>query len=243
MSSIRKLPRARVEKYRSRRDHQREQSIHEMPRGLGPTARCHQSPNDQCIKRLVQDDHQKCAQSSQRSRRPPLRLSLDTGGQGDAIDQGVQRQTSRRTDPRQTVIGFFGPRAMISLTRLQSRMGMIVMSRLTPLLRDIMMVEMKEALNEKHHDKSTQDPTDRSINALELIKGVRQQVENSHAEHQSSHEAGRQLQPSMRQPDEQGNPSASEGRRENEQAINREQLDRGHRKVRLHCQPNRRRNE
>jgi hypothetical protein len=48
---------------------------------------------------------------------------------------------------------------------------------------NIMMVEMKKTLNEKHHHEATHDPSNCLINAPELIQCVRQQVQDAHPKH------------------------------------------------------------
>ena len=81
------------------------------------------------------------------------------------------------------------------------------------------MVEVKEPLNEKHHQKSTEQPPGRAVDGMQLMPGMRQKVQDADAEHQAGDKARCHLQPSVRQPDEQWNPPARQRSQQDRSAI------------------------
>ncbi len=84
----------------------------------------------------------------------------------------------------------------------------------------IMVVKMKETLNKKHRQKTTEHPSGRFVERMQLLIGVRQKMKQGDAEHESGDEADGDLQPRVRQMDEQQEPAARQRSQQDQRAIN-----------------------
>jgi hypothetical protein len=93
---------------------------------------------------------------------------------------------------------------------VRMRPGVIMAAVLRIVLGQIVMMKVKEPLNEEHDGESREYPGRSPIDAFGFLHGVRQQVQNTHAEHQASNEARGYLQAGTGQSHPKWNPSAQQ---------------------------------
>src|SRR5215510_7006885 len=78
------------------------------------------------------------------------------------------------------------------------------------LLWDVVVMEMKESLDQKHREEPDQQPTRSAVDRVQLMPGMREQMQDSNPQHQPGDEARRHLHSGVSQPDEQRYPPASQ---------------------------------
>ncbi len=107
------------------------------------------------------------------------------------------------------------------------RLGMVVTAVFGIVLGQIVMMEVEEPLQEKHHEKTTQHPCHGSVNRMGLFDGVRNQVQQRHAEHETGDKADGGLQARVRQAHEHGQPSPGQRGDQYDRRVGDQQSDRG----------------
>jgi len=215
---------AELKQYHAERNGEGKEPVHRVARHPGPAARGHESADGHRIKRLVQDDHQERAQAQEEA--PPVAVPFrgHARRQGDPVDQRVQGQPESGAAPRQPAGRFLRQRAPVMrvVTGLMIFPGLSAMPGFVQfrcLLGDIVVMKMEEALDEEHHQEPAQQPPGSAVDRTELMPGVGQHVQHPDAEHQAGHETGGHLQPGVREPHHQRNPSPGQRGEQDQQAI------------------------
>ena len=102
--------------------------------------------------------------------------------------------------------------------------GMFVMAAIFRIaFRQIMVMKMEEALQEKHREKTTQHPFHRAVQRLQMFVGIGQKMQERKAEHQAGDEADGDLQARVRESDDERQPTAGQGGDKHEHTVNRQQ--------------------
>jgi|GEM_PF-2832848 len=223
-----------VEQHDSRRHHQGVERVdHQAGLTRAPAGR-HQRGDGQRIERLVQDHRQERGQARQPDGMPRGPLGLDCGCQGDSVHGTVHGQPQRGAPPGKPVAR---PRRRARARRMTVRRAsgmcrrlavrLVQVGRLHLVVRREVMMEMEESLQEEHHHESTQDPVGGCLEVGQGQGGVRQHVQQSHAQHDPRHEADRQLHPGMRERQQAGDRAPHPGGEKDQQAVDH-QYQRGH---------------
>src|SRR5882757_445150 len=87
----------------------------------------------------------------------------------------------------------------------------------------IVMVEVKEPLEKKHCQKSTEHPGDGLIERTQLLRRVRQEMQQRNSKHQTRDKTDCHLQSRMSEANNQRQPAACQRSEQNERAVNRQQ--------------------
>ena len=218
---------------------EREKNIQQLAGESRAVAGGHQGGNGHGVERLVQDDGQRSAKTRQSGSAVPV---FDGSCQHKSVQQRVQCQSQRRADPRELPRRFFRKRVRVAgMLVLMIVIVIVVMSMMVFMLmlrvvrvflvaaifriafRQVVMMEMKKALQEKHRQKAAQHPADSFIQEFQVLVRVGQKMEQGNTEHQAGNEADRDLQPGVGQPEENGQPTARQRREQHKPAINRQQ--------------------
>jgi hypothetical protein len=85
--------------------------------------------------------------------------------------------------------------------------------------RYVVVVVGKEPLEEEHHQEAAQGQTHGLVHRMVLVKGVRNEMQQRHAEHQSRNKTYRRLQPRMGEPHRQQQPTPRQRRQQYEYAV------------------------
>ena len=89
------------------------------------------------------------------------------------------------------------------------------------------MMKMKEPLQEKHHQKTAKHPLHRVVNGMRVLDGMRDQVQQRHAQHEAGDETDGGLQSRVGQVHQHRQPASGEGGDQYQRAIDDEQPSRG----------------
>src|ERR1017187_3677003 len=89
--------------------------------------------------------------------------------------------------------------------------------------RQNVMMEMEEALDKEHRQKTAEQPMHRLVKRMQLLLRVRQKMEQGDAEHESGDKTHRDLQPRMGEMDGQQQPAARQRREQDQRAVNDQQ--------------------
>ena len=185
----------------------------------------HQSADGQRIEGLVQEDDHEGAEAEQPTAAGRTGFSLHTCSQSDTVDERVESQAERGSGPGELTGRLVGQgmsvRVVVMVTGFMALRGIVSFG--ISVFRNIVVVEMEKALDKKHDEKSRHQPACGDINRLELIPGMRQQVQDSDAQHESGDETDGDLQPRVSEPNKQRNPPAGKGSEQNQRAIDRQQ--------------------
>lgn len=121
----------------------------------------------------------------------------------------MQRQSQRCAHPGKLFRRFFGKRMrmfvvmvmvmfvkMIVIMLMTVIVFMFIMTAIFGIaLWQIVMMKMKEPLKKKHRQKTAEHPFHGAIQRMQMVLGIRQEMEDGNSEHQTSDEADGHLQP------------------------------------------------
>jgi hypothetical protein len=134
-------------------------------------------------------------------------LGHDCRSQGQAVDQRVQRQAKRQTEPTECVVAGWGGTmrvvvlvAVIVLMIARPFVVVIVKMLIDDIARIavLMGVNVKDADQEEHREQTSQRPAGQPIDRPLLGQRVRQEVQESYAQHEPAHKTHHKLHQSMR---------------------------------------------
>ena len=138
-------------------------------------------------------------------------------------EQRVKRHAYRGRRPRKLAGGLFsqsvGGQAVFSAHLVAVRelfAGVPVFGRS---FRYVVMVVGEKPLEEEHRQKAAQGQTHRLVHRMILVKGVRHEMQQRHAEHQPGNKADRYLQPRMGEPHGQQQPAARQRGQQHQRAV------------------------
>jgi len=138
----------------------------------------------------------------------------------------MQRQSQRRADPGKLLRRFV--RERVRMMRVFVNLVVLMVMRVAIFgitLGRVVMVKVEETLQKKHRQESAQYPRRRPVNGMQLLRRIRQKMQQRDAQHQTGHKARRQLQARVRGTDDQQHPAARERREQNQDTVNGEQPD------------------
>ena len=93
-----------------------------------------------------------------------------------------------------------------------------------PGFRDLVVVVTEEPFHEEHGQEADQRPAEDGVHGIgSLEQGVRQHVQQTHAQHDARHQAGGELYPPVCQPENQRDPAANQRSQKNQKAIDDQQ--------------------
>jgi len=97
------LPEPQVKEQGAGRNHQREEGVDHVTRRGRPAPDSHQRADRHRIEGLVQEDNEEGSDAGQGSCLTTVRLGLDTGSQGNAGEDRMQRKSDSGTTPSEFV--------------------------------------------------------------------------------------------------------------------------------------------
>ncbi len=179
----------------------------------------HQHPDRHRVERFVEEDHEKRPDAGDAS----VAVAVgDTGGQGDAVQQAVQKQAQGRPAPRHVMM-----RSFVGMMMMMIAAGMIE-GMVVIFTGHVVVMVAKESLDEEHREEAAEHPIHRGRDGLVERRAlgehgvgnrVGQHVQQADPQHQAGHETDGELHTPMRQPEPDRDHPAGNRRQQDEHAI------------------------
>jgi len=87
----------------------------------------------------------------------------------------------------------------------------------------VVIMKRQEPLQKEHGQKTRQGPEHAVGQRRQLVRRMRQKVQERHPQHQPRHQAHRHLEPGMTQPQGEQRPAAGQRRKRDQHAVNEQQ--------------------
>jgi hypothetical protein len=87
----------------------------------------------------------------------------------------------------------------------------------------VMVMKMKKSLQKKHRQKAAKRPFHGAIKRTQLLRSVREKMQQCDTEHEAGHETDGHLQSRVREVNQQRQPAARQRREQHERAVNDQQ--------------------
>lgn len=134
---------------------------------------------------------------------------FDRSGQCQAVEQRVQGQAERGSDPGKLLGRFAGQRVRVMFVVMVVVVVFVSVAAIFRVsFRRVVMMKMEKALDKKHCQEAPQHPGRRPVNRMQLFGGIRQKMQQRDAEHQSGNKADGDLQTRVSWVENQQKPAA-----------------------------------
>ena len=220
-----KVIRAKTEQHYAYRTDEGEKHIEHLTGTSRATACRHQGGNGHSIKRFVENHSQGGTQPHQST--VPVGVGGYSSSERNAIEQRVKGQAHHSPHPGQWLRGFLSQGMRRTGGRVRRSLGMRVLAFVGvgfhSTLRHVMMVVVKESLEKEHHQKPGQGPAHGLIHRVILMKGMGNEMEQRHAEHEPGHETHEYLQSRMGQMHSEQHPAAGQRSQQHQRTVDNQQ--------------------